>query len=99
MEEKPLQSVVHNIIQRLSAPEGHGRSVLAERWSEIAGPRFSGHTQARFGMDKRVTVWVDDSTLAFELSRKYKPAMLKRLQNEFGEHEVEDIRFFVGELR
>jgi len=50
-------------------------------------------------MDKRVTVWVDDSTLAFELSRKYKPAMLKRLQNEFGEHEVEDIRFFVGELR
>ena len=98
MQEKPLASVLEGLLTRLHTPEQNKKTALMELWPKIAG-RFSGHTKPRFGSDGQVIVWVDDSTLAFELSRRYKPVLLKRLVNQFGENEVKDIRFFVGEIR
>ena len=98
MPEKPLAPVLDGLLNRLRAPEQNKKTALMELWPKIAG-RFSEHTKARFGTDGQVIVWVDDSTLALELSRRHKPTLLKRLTNQFGENEVKDIRFFVGELR
>ena len=99
MADKPLKDTIRNIFDRLSSPEIERKTALMRFWPEIAGPYISKHTAARLGPDKQVRVWVDDSTLAFELGRKHKPALLKRLKNQFGEEEVKDVRFFVGELR
>lgn len=99
MDEKPLKLVLEDIFKRLSNPDGRKKTKLLECWPKIAGADIAQHTKARFSADKQVTVWVDDSTLAFELSQRYKPGILKRLQNLFGEADVEDVRFFVGELR
>ena len=98
MSEKPLASVLEGLLTRLHTPGQNKKTTLMELWPKIAG-RFSEHTKPRFGSDGQVIVWVDDSTLAFELSRRYKPVLLKRLVNQFGENEVKDIRFFVGEIR
>lgn len=99
MEEKPLKQVLNSIFLRLSNPENQKKVQLTDCWSKIAGLQFSQHTKPLFQKDGKVTVWVDDSTLAFELSQKYKPLLLKRLRNQFGEEEIKDMRFLVGEIR
>ncbi|OGX03994.1 MAG: hypothetical protein A3G87_04720 [Omnitrophica bacterium RIFCSPLOWO2_12_FULL_50_11] len=99
MEEKPLKPIIESIFERLSNPEGQKKNKLLDYWPQVAGAQISKHTKARFTSHKQVTVWVDDSTLAFELSQRYKFGILKQLQNLFGEGEVKDVKFFVGELR
>lgn len=98
MEEKPLKPVLNSIFLRLSNPENQKKAQLTDCWPKIAGQQFSQHTKPLFQKDGKVTVWVDDSTLAFELSQKYKPLLLKRLKNQFGEEEIKDVRFLVGEI-
>ena len=98
MEEKPLKQALNSIFLRLTNPENQKKSLLTDCWPRIAGSQFSKHTKPLFQKDGKVTVWVDDSTLAFELSQRYKPLLLKRLRNQFGEEEVKDIRFLVGEI-
>lgn len=99
MDEKPLKSILENLFVSLQKdPEQRKRSALTDCWAEVAGRYVSAHSKARFSPDGNVTVWVDDSTLAFELSRRYKMALLKRLRNQFGEDQIKDLRFFVGEL-
>ena len=99
MDEKPIKQVLNSIFLRLTNPESQKKSSLVDNWSKVAGSQFSKHTKPQFSRDGKITVWVDDSTLAFELSRRYKPTILKRLQNEFGEEEVEDVKFLVGKPR
>ena len=99
MPEKPPKAVLENLFVSMQKdPEQRKRSALMDCWQEAAGKHVSADTKARFSPGGNVTVWVDDSTLAFELSRRYKPALLKRLRNQFGEEQVKDLRFFVGEL-
>lgn len=99
MEAKPLKPILNSLFHSLTDPERSKRSALTDYWPTIAGNLFSKHTKPEFTSDGKITVWVDDSTLAFELSRRYKPLLLKRLRNQFGEDQVKDLRFFVGELR
>ena len=99
MDEKPLKPIVSKIFSKLAEPAQHKHTNLADCWPEIVGPAISQHTKPRFLPGGRMTVWVDDSTLAFELSQRHKPSILKRLQNQFGEDEVKDIRFLVGQIR
>ncbi len=97
--EKPLKSVLNSIFLNLTTnPDFQKKSALIECWPKIAG-QFSKNTKPVFSDDGKITVWVNDSTLAFELSRRYKPVLLKRLKNQFGEDEVKDLRFLVGEIR
>ncbi len=99
MNEKPIKQILNSIFLRLTNPENQRKSNLADCWPKIVGLQFSKHTKPLFSKDGKVTVWVDDSTLAFELSRRYKPLLLKRLKNQFGEEKVKDVRFLVGEIR
>ena len=98
MERKPLEPILKNLLASFEHPEQQKKSVLVDSWPKMVGNQFSKHTKPRFSPDGKVIVWVDDSTLAFELSQRYKPVLLKRLRNQFGEDQVKDIRFFVGEL-
>ena len=99
VEEKPLKSILSGLLSRLVGAEQQTKSALVDCWPEIVGGQFSKHTKPRFAQNGNVIVWVDDSTLAFELARRYKGSILKRLQNQFGEEKVKDIRFFVGQIR
>ena len=99
METKPLKPILDSLFTRFTSAEHGRKSALVDLWPKFVGGDFAKHTKPRFATDGSVTVWVDDSTLAFELSRRYKPALLKRLKNQFGEDQVKDLRFLVGELR
>ena len=99
MDVKPLKPILNSLLASLVGEHQRQKSTLIDFWPKVAGNYFSKHTKPRFGADGRVTVWVDDSTIAFELSQRYKPVFLKRLKNQFGEDQVRDIRFFVGQIR
>ena len=97
--ETPLKTVVASVLARLEQPEARKKMTLTDRWPELAGAKIAEHTKARFAPNKKVHVWVDNSTLAFELNMKHGASLLKRLKNEFRADEVEDVRFMVGEIR
>lgn len=99
MSTKPLKPILESLFASFQNPERREKTALVDCWPDVVGNQISKHTQPRFAAGGTVTVWVDDSTLAFELNQRYKPVLLKRLRNQFGEGRVKDIRFFVGELR
>ena len=99
MEEKPLKPILETLFSRLNEPESQKKADLMDQWPEIIGGYFSKHTKPKFIQGGKIAVLVDDSTMAFELSQRYKPTILKRLQNQFGEEKVKDVRFIVGEIR
>ena len=96
--KNPLKPILETLFTQLGRPEQQKRQALTNRWPSIVGQFFAQHTKPKFGERGQVLVCVDDSTRAFELSQRYKIGILKRLQNEFGEEEIKDVRFFVGEL-
>ena len=98
--EKPLKGVIYSLFENITShPEFEKRAALEECWPQLIGKAFAPYTQARFTQDKKVIVKTSDSTIAFELSQKYNPAILKRLQHQFGEEEVKEVRFMVGEFK
>jgi len=93
-----LREVVDGIFEELSSPQKLKHQKLTEKWPDIAGPQVAPHTKATLGQDGQINVWVDQSTLAYELMQRYQMALLKRIQAVLGE-EIKSIRFYVGQLR
>ena len=98
-EEKPIKETIKLLFEKIAKePQTVKKTELMDLWPATVGSFFSKHTRAAFSKDHKVIVTVDDSTAAFELSQRYKATILKRLQNQFGENEITDIKFIVGEL-
>lgn len=98
MDDRPLKQTLDAIFNRLSEPDNLRKRGLTDQWPDIVGGYFSKHTKPKFIQGEKIAVVVDDSVIAFELSQRYKPCILKRLQNQFGEEKVKDVRFVVGDL-
>jgi predicted nucleic acid-binding Zn ribbon protein len=94
-----IKDLLPAVFEALKTPEMQGRTKLTAHWAEIAGPRIAAHTRPSLSKDGKLFVWVDQSTLAFELSQKYGPSLLKRAQALLGEEMVKSIGFRVGQLR
>lgn len=94
-----IKDLIGGVIASLSTPEKSKRQQLVDSWRAIAGPKIAPHTKPSLSSEGKLFVWVDDSTLAFELNQRYKQTFLKRVQAVLGENEVTDICFRVGQLR
>ena len=94
-----IKDLLPGVFQALTAPELQQRSRLTSHWEQIAGPRIAAHTRPSLTNDGKLFIWVDQSTLAFELSQKYSQSLLKRTQALLGEDAVKSIGFRVGQLR
>ena len=95
----PIKDVIPNVLKIFEKEEGSDRNRLWNQWPTIAGPKVAPHTRPSLGQNGQLFVWVDQSTLAFELNQKYGPSLLKRVQAVLGEEKVKTIRFLVGQLR
>jgi predicted nucleic acid-binding Zn ribbon protein len=87
------------VLAGLQSPELALRSRLVSEWPAIAGAKIAEHTRPTLNNAGELWVWVDQSTLAFELNQRYRGSLLKRAQAALGEEAVKDIRFRVGQLR
>lgn len=92
----PLAPIIHTLLEAFTEGVKERRSTLQTRWPEIAGNTFGSHTRPRLKAGGTLCVWVDDSSLAYELSQKYGGTILKRAQNVLGEETVKKIIFRVG---
>lgn len=97
-ETQPLNSALKNIFRDLSNGPKAQNTRLVDKWNQVVGENVAKKTTPRF-QNSGVVVWVENSSLACELSQVYSAAILKRLQNEFGENEVKKIWFRVGDPR
>ena len=94
-----IKELLPSVLAGLSSPELVLRSKLVSEWPAIAGPRIASHTQPALSASGELLVWVDASSLAFELSQRYRGSFLKRAQAVLGEEAVKTVRFRVGQLR
>lgn len=99
MTNGPLAPVLDTLLQGLRSGVKERRTLLLEKWPAIVGSAFAKHTKAHLHKQGTLSVWVDDSTLAFELSQRYRGTILKRVEELLGEGEVKRIAFRVGEIR
>jgi predicted nucleic acid-binding Zn ribbon protein len=94
-----LRNLIDGVIHTLQSPQLQKRTELVKNWPNIAGPKISPHTRPTLKDNGELCVWVDQSSLAFELNQKYSASLLKRVQAVLGEEAVKTIRFRVGQLR
>ena len=95
----PLAPVVRSLLQDLSQGVNRERSDLVSEWPSLVGKSLSAHTKPSLLSSGTVCIWVDDSTLAFELSQKYQGTILRRLEAVWGEGAVKRLIFRVGQIR
>ena len=94
-----IKDVVSSVLSHLQNQESSVKQRLWNEWPTIVGPRIAPHTRPSLGENGTLYVWVNQSTLAFELNQKYKQTILKRVQASLGESQVHTVIFRVGQLR
>ena len=94
-----IKNIIFSVLSDLQTPELMQRNRLATKWPEIVGPKLAQHTQPSLGQHGQLHVWVNQSTLAFEVNQRYKMSILKRAQAELGEEAVKTVRVYVGQPR
>lgn len=95
----PLVPVINSVLEELGRGVKEKHSLLQTAWPKILGPSFSAHSQPDLRENGTLCVWVDDSTLAYELSQRYRGTVLKRVGAALGEDQVKRIVFRVGNPR
>ncbi len=94
-----IKDILSSLLVELRSPERSAMSRLAQSWPAIAGPRLAAHTKPSLGTNGKMFIWVDQSSLAFEISQKYRQGLLKRLQALLGEEKIKSVHVRVGQLR
>lgn len=94
-----LRSLIPSVLENLRTPEKTLRSELVDRWPALVGSKVAQHTKPSLLPQGILIVWVDQSSLAFELSQRFKASILKRAQALWGEEKVREIRFKTGQIR
>lgn len=99
MQAIQIKDLLPGVLAGLQGPELALRSKLITEWPAIAGEKIAAHTQPTLTAAGDLWVWVDQSSLAFELNQRYRGSLLKRTQAVLGEEAVKSVRFRVGQLR
>jgi hypothetical protein len=94
-----IKQILPAVLSHLNRPEVSQRQKLTLDWPKIAGKVLAEKTQARIAPGGKLTVWVSESALAYEIQQKYKTTLLKRAQAALGEKEIKDLIVRVGQLR
>lgn len=94
-----IKDVLPSVLSSLQNPEKLKRTQLISEWNKIIGEKLVENTRPSLTKDGTLFVWVNQSTLAFEINQKLRPSLLKRAQALLGEGEVKKIRVRVGQLR
>ena len=94
-----IRDLIPSVFEALQSPVLQQRSKLTMLWAQVAGASIAEHTRPSLTKDGKLFVWVDQSTLAFELNQRYAQSLLKRAQALLGEESVKSISFRVGQLR
>ena len=94
---KPLSGTLKTIFSELSSEPKQKNAKLTSVWPRIVGENIAKKTRVKFNRSG-VTILTDTSALSYEISQKFGDTILKRLQHEFGESEIQKIWVNVGKI-
>lgn len=98
IKEAGLGGVLKKIFETISTPQQQLNQKLYNVWPRVLDSTWANRAIPRL-KNKTVVVWVENSNLACEMSRRYEQTILKRLQNELGEEQIKKVWFCVGRPR
>ena len=93
-----IKTIIPSVLAQFQNPVHDARQRLWSEWPKIVGKNLAEQTRPSLGTNGVLFVWVNESTLAFELNQKYKQTLLRRAQAAVGE-EIQSVIIRVGELR
>lgn len=102
MEEKKTKSserveeVMKRVLFEMKKNRNSPKNRLVDEWGKIAGERLSRHTKVEKIEKETLFILVDDPAWALEIRSKYQMSILKRIQNQFGNELVKQIKIRQG---
>ena len=94
---RPLKDVVKKVIEDLSSTEGFKKKDILKEWPRLVGGKAKRHTKPISIRRGRLVVNVDESSWLYELNLN-KENILKKINERFGEAELKEIRFRIGDI-
>ncbi len=91
-----IRSILPKVIRGFEDPEKQKRSLLVDSWPSIAGEKLKKQTRPQLSSKGILYIHVNEATLAYEISQRYRSSFLKRAQAVLGEETVKEVRVLVG---
>lgn len=85
-------------MEHISSGEGAKGSHISEVWPQVVGGKIARHTRPVMIRKGKLLVNVDGSVWLYELTKRYKGRLLKKLQKKVGEKTLREIQFKIGEI-
>lgn len=100
MKSQPeqIQKVIKVVIEDLRSGKKFREGQVLEAWFGVVGKRMLKHTRPVMVKNGRLLVNVDRSVWLYELTRRHKERLLKRLQKKIGKDILTEIQFRIGEV-
>lgn len=87
-----METGVHTVLASLGLTDLQWTTELVASWPEIVGKQISRHTRPGRMNGAELIVYVDSSVWMHELSRYGIKGMLAKVQGEYGQKKVKNIR-------
>ncbi|PIQ82476.1 MAG: hypothetical protein COV76_03230 [Candidatus Omnitrophica bacterium CG11_big_fil_rev_8_21_14_0_20_64_10] len=92
----PMKDVIRGVMRGIGKKERPGKEEMELVWLELVGPDGIKHSWPKTLRQKRLLVDVENSGWMYTLGMK-KNQLLKGLQKKFGQEQILEIRFRIGE--
>jgi predicted nucleic acid-binding Zn ribbon protein len=93
---KPVREPLARLMQALGLGDRLREDQVKAAWSEIVGDFLAIHSEPVALRDGTLIVRVLQPTLHYELDRVWKPRLLQKLRERFGQRTVREIKFRIG---
>ncbi|MCK5306464.1 MAG: DUF721 domain-containing protein [Candidatus Omnitrophica bacterium] len=94
-----IKVILNKVVSDLDSKISSKNNQVLDVWSAEVDERIKKHTNPVSFINKILIVEVDSSGWLFEIERRHKKDILKKLRSIIGEEEIENIRFRMGEIK
>jgi predicted nucleic acid-binding Zn ribbon protein len=93
---RPIGGTLKQVLAALGLSERIKEEEVLRAWSEIVGDFIAGQSSPHRLKDGVLVVRVLQPTVHYELDRVWKPQILARLKQRFGNATIREIKFRIG---
>ena len=92
----PVGVALSRFLKKIGIPDRLKEEEVLAAWEELVGPFLSKHATPQKLLQGVLHVRVLQSTVHYELDRVWKPQILQKFRDRFGQRAVREIRFRLG---
>ena len=89
----PVSSILGKLLPKLGLDTRIREADIIAAWSAIVGDFLAKHSQPERLVAGTLHVRVIQPTVRYELDRTWKPEIIRKLREQFGQKVIRDIRF------